>query len=723
MLRPPYAHQLLIALLTGALVASAAPARAQMSGPCFDDSVETPEGYGPTDISAVTGNGGLSVAENEAATITVLKWPSPSFYDQIKYRTTDRAEPRFGALPNEGAFLGLAWRRSPDRDWDFAWLRNWSSTQHFADDDNDEIVTTFRRRSVGLTVTVRDVVASTNDHLYRHVTVTRSADSPARRVRVISLANFNPVFSKTAQSPTDDWCTEEENDDGATYVKGPDAIVAMRSGTDASTGEESGAALAMGFTTKSNGHQIGPDTFAGADPGDSQSAYEDSADGDLTGRNQATGQVDSALADDLDLRSRRSGSTTAIITAAFTRNEAISALRAARTASAAKIRLAKNKWWRAWLRNGVLPKEAPGAVVRLAKRSLITLRQVTDLQRSMVVASIATQAPYGVDWIRNGLYINRALQRAGHPDIVEDHNVRYGQLQATAANPPQGQPATPAGNWAHNYYADGVAGGPLPYTIDQTGYGIWTLWDHYAQSQDREYLVRASVYEAIQRAAHYLSDPPPFGCIDPTTNLQCAANEGENEALTITLVGAQAVWAGLDAAASAAVVKGGDVAVDNAAKWEDRRDELAGAIEANFFDEECSCYTQDYEVGGAFLWPVGYLPYGSAEADAQAAVNYQHMAGVLSGEVTVGRYEAKMLLGNAFAWTGSDQMAKVRRGLLWVARVPTTERTDLLGEAWMVYPPEGGRVTTMVSQPHAPSHAMFYLAALKTWGAEPYSFD
>lgn len=722
MLRPRYTH-LLIALVTGALVASAAPARAQMSGPCFDDSEETPEGYGPTDISAVTGNGGLSVAENEAATITVLKWPSPSFYDQIKYRTTDRAEPRLGALPNEGAFLGIAWRRSPKKDWDFAWLRNWRSTQRFADDDNDEIVTTFRRRRVGLTVTVRDVVASTNDHLYRHVKVTRSADSRARRVRVISFANFNPVFSKTAQSPTDDWCSEEDNDDGATYVRGADAIVAVRSGTDASTGDGSGAALAMGFDAKSTGHQVGPDTFAGAEPGESESAYEDSADGELNGRNQAVGQVDSALADDLDLRSRRTRSTTAIIVAAFTRNEAVSALREARMTSPAQIRRAKNKWWRSWLRTAALPKGAPGAVVGLAKRSLITLRQVTDAQRSMVVASIATQAPYGVDWIRNGLYINRALHRAGHPDIVAAHSVRYGQLQSTAADPPQGQPATPAGNWAHNYYADGVAGGPLPYTIDQTGYGIWTLWDHYDQTEDRDYLVRESIYGKIQRAAHYLSDPPPLGCIDPATNLQCAANEGENETLTITLVGAQAVWAGLDAAASAALVRGGADAEANAGKWEDRRDELAGAIDANFFDAECNCYTQDYEVGGPFLWPVGYLPYGSAEADSQAAVNYQHMAGVLSGEVTVGRYESKMLLGNAFAWAGTAQMAKVRRGLLWVARVPTTERTDLLGEAWMVYPPEDGRVTTMVSQPHAPSHAMFYLAALKTWGAERYSFD
>lgn len=717
-----HARYSLIGILTLALVASAAPVNAQTTGACFDDSAATPEGYGPTDISATTGNGALSVGLNPDATVTVLKWPSPSFYDQIKYRTTDRAEPRFGALRNEGAFIGIAWRRSTGAKWTFTWLRNWSSSQRFADDDNDEIVTTYRRPGAGLKVTLRDVVGADGDALFRHVTVTRSSSSPARLVRVVSFANFNPVFSKTAQSPTDDWCTEEDNDDGATYVETADAIAAVRSGTDASTGEPSSAALTMGFTSKSEAHQVGIDTFGG-NTAEGQSAYADSEDGRLTGRNQAAGQADSAIADDLDLRNKRTASTTAVITAGFTRREAFSVLRRARQTSIGAVRRAKNAWWRAWLRPAELPRGAPAGIVKLAKRSLITIRQVTDTQRSMIVASIATQAPYGLDWIRNGVYVNRALEHAGHPSMVAAHDQRYGNLQATAADPPQGQPATPAGNWAQNYYADGVAGGPISYTIDQTGYGIWTLWDHYALTGDRDYLVQASVYEAIQRAAHYLTEPPPLGCTDPTTNLQCVANEGDNETPTQTLVGAQAVWLGLDAAAAAAAVRGGETAEANAATWLQRRDEVRAAIDASFYDEECNCYTTDYQTGGAFLWPVGIHNYGSPRSRGQAAVNYRHMTGVLSGEITTGGYEAKMLLGNAFAWAGSSDMSKVRRGLNWVARVPTTDRTGLLGEAWMVYPPDGGEVTTMVSQPHAPSHAMFYLAALKAYGATRYTFD
>jgi GH15 family glucan-1,4-alpha-glucosidase len=714
----PRLHALLV--LTALVLGLVTPARAQTEPPCFDAAEETPERYGPTDISAVSANGRMSVALNQDATVTVMKWPSPSFYDQIKYRTTDRRRPRMGARPNEGAFLGIAHRPNKTSKWNFSWLRQWSSRQSFLDDDSDAVVTRFRKRSVGLTVKLTDVVRADLDVLYRRLTISRTPNSNVRLVRVISFANFNPVFSKTAQSPTNDWCNEEDEDDGGAYVPKRDAIVHSRTGTDASTGDESSIGVAMGFVSKSDGHQVGTDSYVGNGTGGS--AYDGASDGRLSGRNSALGQADAALADDISLKRRLSGSTTVILSANPTRSTALEVLGEARFMSAPTAVRRKGRYWRAWLRSADLPKGAPGAVTRLAKRSLITMRQATDLGTNMIVASIATQSPYGVDWIRDGLWVNRALDLAGQHFVVGAHNRRYAQLQATAANPPPGGAVIPAGNWAQNYYADGIVGGSIPYEIDETGFGIFTLWDHYVQSNDRDYLVQAPVYEAIQRAAHYLTDDPPFGCRDPVTNLQCSANEGDNEDPSQTLVGAQAVWLGLDAAVRAAKVRGGAIADQNVTKWGDRKIELRAAIDTNFFDETCRCYTRDYEVGGALLWPVGMLDYGSTRSDRQADVNWRHMQRVFSGKTKAGRLEAKMLLGNAYAWKGTSELKKVRRGLKWIARVPTTNETGLLGEAWMVFP-KGGPVTTMVSQPHTPSHAMFYLAALKAFGTKRYSFD
>ena len=62
----------------------------------------------------------------------------------------------------------------------------------------------------------------------------------------------------------------------------------------------------------------------------------------------------------------------------------------------------------------------------------------------------------------------------------------------------------------------------------------------------------------------------------------------------------------------------------------------------------------------------------------------------------------------------------MRRGLRWVAEVPTTDSTGLLGEHWMV---RNKRVVTTMSQPHVWSHAMFYLGSLKAFGSRSYYFD
>lgn len=697
-----------------AVSAPAVPAHAQTAD--CEGSSATPESFGPTDISAVSGNQKLSVGVNPDATVTVLKWPSPSYYDQIKYRTSARGEPRFGALPNEGAFLGLGYKKG-SKPWRFDWLREWPSRQRFADDDGDEIVTVFTERSEGLRVTVRDVVAPDRDVLARGVTVTRTRQSRVTQARVISFANFNPVFSKTQNSPTDDWCTEEDNDEGASYRKGPEVVVQARQGTDVSTNEPSGAALAMGFDGSADGHQVGTDTY---ETGSGEtSAYDDASDARLSGADSAVGQADAALADDIGLRSRRSGATVVLIAAAPTADEAVASLRQARRRTISQIRSAKARWWRAWLQGTKLPRDAPRPIETLAKRALISARQATDVG-GLIVTSISTQPPYGLDWIRNGAYINRMLTVARKSGMVALHNRRYAALQSTSVRKPRGGETTPPGNWSENYYADGVVGGPVPYEIDQTGLGIWALWDHYESTKDRSYLL--SVYEAIQRAAHYLTDNPPLGCRDPATGLQCSANEEDQPALSQSLVGAQAAWLGLGAAVKAGRALGTETSKANAASWQARREELKAAIEDNFFDTGCSCYTTDHEIGGTLLWPVALEPYGSRIADAQAETNWNYLRRVLAGRVVSGTNESRTLLGNAYAWQGrARKMDLVKKGLTWVATVATTDATGILGEAWMRYPSESSPVQTMVGQPHVWGQAMFYLAAVKAYGATAWS--
>jgi GH15 family glucan-1,4-alpha-glucosidase len=713
----PVAAGLLATLVGAAPLVAPVATHAQTNG-CA--GAGEPEDFGPTDVSATSGNQALSVGLNPKATVTVLKWPSPSFYDQVKYRTTDRARARFGALPNEGALVGLAWRGGNGNRWTFEWLRQWPSSQRWADDDGDVVVTTFRRPSLGLSVTVRDLVAHDEDVFYRQINVSRTARSRVRAARVVGFANFNPVFTKTAQAPNQDWCSEEDNDSGATYNRRADAVVHARSGTDESTGAPSGAALTMGFLGRSDGHSIGVDTYQA---GEGTSAYDDAKDGKLSGESSAPGQADAALLDELSLAQRRNATTTLAIAAAVTPEESLSLLDDARERSATRAIAAKSRWWRSWLSGAKLPKNAPRAVVDLAKRSLIVMRQATDPaarednQGGLIVASISTQPPLGLDWIRNGGYVNRALHESGHPEMVRAHDIRYAELQATATSQPRGAAATPTGNWAQNYYSDGVVGGPVPYEIDATGLGIWTLWDHFVVTGDRAYLTqREEVYEAIQRSAQYLTDI----CRDPATGLHCPAPEGNGPNPTQTLVGAQAVWLGLGAASDAATELGTVNSQANAERWSIRQREVGDAIRTRYFDEDCSCFTTDPATGGVLLWPVRFLRYGSDQANAQAEVNFRYVSRGLRGVRDEGGEETQALLGNAFAWARSPRdLRRVRTGLRWVADVPTTDATLLLGEGWVR---RRGQVVTVSGQPHVPTHAMFYLAALEAYGKERYSF-
>ncbi|MGH2753029.1 MAG: hypothetical protein ACRDLB_01220 [Actinomycetota bacterium] len=693
------------------------PSRAQTPNDCSDPSEPTPEASGPTDISAVSGNQRLSVALNSDATVTVFKWPSPSYYDQIKYRTTDRRERFLGALPNEGAFLGIAWKpQRRAKGWGFDWLRQWRSRQRFTDADTDEVLTTFRNRKLGLIVRVKDLVAPNQDVLLRDVAVERTRASKVRRARVFAFANYNPVFSKAPQAPISDWCTEENNDDGARFVGRDDLIVHERAGVDESTGEASSVAVALALSKPSDGHQVGNDTYQTAGAG--MSAYDDSADGGLEGNRSASGQVDAALYEEVALKRGRRARVQVIMAAAETQENATTLVDLARGRSYSTIAAEKRSWWRAWLRGARMPKSAPSVITRMAKRSLISIRQATDAHTGLAVASIATQSPYGVDWVREGAYVNEVLQRAGHPEMVEKHNVRYGQLQATATSKPPGGMTTPSGNWSENYYADGVVGGSAPYEIDSTGLGIWTLWDHFTETGDRAYLISSDVYEAIQRAAHYLTDDAPLGCRDPATELQCPANEEGNPNLSRTLIGAQAAWLGVTSAARAARIKGGVAAEANADRWAGRADELKDAIRQNFFDQACTCYTRDYRTGGTLLWPVRFVAPRSKVAQAQAEENWRHLSRVLRGKEDRGELEVRALLGNAHVWRSGKDLKRLKKGLLWVAKEPTTDETGLLGRSWMVFPPNRrGRLTTMVSQPHIWSHAMFYLAALRTYGS------
>src|SRR5437764_2880073 len=98
-----------------ATVMAAGPARASVpETSCFNASQANAdyEAYGPTDVNAQTGDGRLTVNENATGTLTVFKYPNPSYYNQVKYfalRRNRRGHVQ-AQYPNEGSFAGLVYR-------------------------------------------------------------------------------------------------------------------------------------------------------------------------------------------------------------------------------------------------------------------------------------------------------------------------------------------------------------------------------------------------------------------------------------------------------------------------------------------------------------------------------------------------------------------------------------------------------------------------------------
>jgi len=364
---------------------------------------------------------------------------------------------------------------------------------------------------------------------------------------------------------------------------------------------------------------------------EAESAYRDAADGELSGSPIAACHANAALARDLRFRGRRAEATF-YVAAGASRDQAYAALRSARVGDAGTHQADTEKWWDGFLAPALLPDTDDPEVLRFSRRALASLRTATDRRTTAMVASVATQPPYGLDWPRDGAFLNFALDQAGYHDLVTEHNLLYAAWQRRTfepwsllftdrfrcpANPGLRSfpDCVPPGTWEMNYYAvpDAIVpGGPFSFEIDTAGLAVWTLEEHIQHVTDPEARARylhgtgdpstQGVCPAIRRGADALAD-----CRDPEgSGLQCAANEDDNIELTQGLQGAETVLLALESAVAAAPDCGfGEEAV---AGWEIRAEELREALVREFREELPRPHLAGDRPAWA-LWPVQVLPY------------------------------------------------------------------------------------------------------------------
>ncbi len=677
------------------------------------------EAYGPTDVNVQAGNGRVTVNENAVGTITVFKYPDPSLFNLVKYFAIKRdAAGRVQVqYPNEGSFAGVRWTTRSGKD-GFAWLRDWRSHQRYLSPDSPVALTTYRSpRALGLRVRDTDLAPPHSSRYIRQFRVTRRKASPVRRASLVYFGNFNPTATHLPLLPVSDWCVSALGDGSASYEAADHAIVNSWSGTDVATATQRSMAVTFGFARTDSAHQVGADGYdSAALPGGPPDAYDQAQSG-LGGSDSASGQTDAALEQRLRFDRRGRARARMTIAAGLDQTEALRALQHGRRIPFRRQLRAETRDWHRWLSKRVLPAGGGRRVTNVAKRSLITLRLARAARSGAIVASANTQGPYGEDWIRDGSFINSLLDTEGLHGWVTKHNLFYARIQASLQHPSL---IRPPGNWAMASYSDGVDGAPIPWEIDETGLGAWTLYDHYRHLKGpaaTKYL--AAVYPAIGRAADFLTL-----CRDPLNGLQCLANEDDSFTPSQTLHGAGPVVLGLRSAIAAARASGDTSA--RVGQWKARLKNLRAAIETlydpathSYVAGTGNAYNVTYGDGGWLLWPVRLHPYSDPRMAGEAKAVMKAMRASL--RAPRGQYEAKALLGLAHAWKpySPGHRRRLQSTLRYMAGALTTP-TGLFGESWERHP--SGHPFPVQDQPHVWEHTLFLMAALKIEGSRPYRF-
>lgn len=789
------AAPLLVALAVVDGAGAQAPSRLPVVFPqCSEQAANGPTN---TDVNAQAGDGRITVGLNASGNMTLFRYPTPGYYDQVKYFTTgaDANGVPGGELPNEGSFAGLLyttdsggapvthmqWLKSPD----LGASGNWTASQTYATDpaaldagapsDTPVIMTTYSSPTLGLTITDTDLATaaplsdpSAPAAFVRDYTIARSAGSPVVSASFVYYEHFAAFASRFRYFPVEDSCFQQLDDtQTGDYDASQQAIVQGWQGVDQASGQPSSVSFAFGFdsSTPPGAWEVGED---GLDPLSPPVGPPDGyvqlekAPFSLGDASSAVGQLTGTLMTPVDF-SEPTPEVRLVIGAGHSPDEALAALDGERATTFAAETAAVDGYWADWLAPAPLPAVPAGyaggaRIVDVAERSLITIRLAVDPNSGAIVASADTQGPYGEDWVRDGSFIDEALDEAGYTSIVTSHELFEASAQTSATNP---DVLRPPGNWPMTTYGDDIPGGPIPYEIDETGFGAWTLWDHYT------YLTAAGpnpaataylneVFPAISLAADWLAT-----CHDPLDNLECYANEDDNLTPSQTVHGAGPDLLGLRSAVAAAEALGMSPESDpEVALWQKVAGELQSGIDALWtagagptgageFGESSTVETggsapappdetQLFSDGGWLLWPVAVDPVTASDPElahmqAEAGNVLAAAQDSLDNQPT-GGYEAKGLLGVCKSLpdlglspdVAASYLAQVQQSVSMLAADSTvpgtrgfTTNTGLFAESWQVYDagtPES-HVVPLNDAPHVWEHALFYMTALCAFGS------
>jgi len=710
---------------------------------------------GPTNINAAVGNGGLTAALSSRGDTTVLRWPSPSYFDQLNYMTAlltpgARELPRMGSRENQGIFAGLAYLR--DGQQHVTWFRDpqWTASQSYLSDHSNAALTSFHNPDLDLRVSQIQFILPDRDVLVFRYELTSTRESPVSNPSLIFFENASPCLQKVPNLlAVSDWLLDFQNDFAALYDARNDLLVHYRP----EAGKEllsrlaplysspphtlpgmvervvdhldedfgPGIYLAIGADRETSGHQVGLDSSSPCEQSVpwtyfAEDAFLDAQDGTLSGSPTAACQANAALQFDLDLSS---GSDTVTLYLAASGSwdgpdGARAVLENARRETGPLDRT--EQWWRDWISRARMPLTEDPQILGVAKRALISIKTATDRGTGAIVASVSTQPPYSLDWPRDGAFLNHILDRAGYHDMVSRHNRFYARVQRKESLlDAAGRTVAPAGTFATNYFADGMEGWPIPFEIDNAGLAAWTMAEHasFLHGEERSRYIR-EIWPAIRLTASELA-----ACRDPENGLQCFANEGDSLEKTQGLVGAVAVYLALRSAGELGREAESDPSLP--ARWQSRAEELKQAVLDRFWNDE-GFFETGFPYPRGFvswvIWPARLLPYSDPRMESHARQIFSFIEPHLRKETDYALYDAEAVSALAHIWKGDEpRMEQLRWALDILTRELPTRGTRHYSEVYTVETTVAGRVfVPRTAVPHVWSAGLVTLAAMEFLG-------
>ena len=645
------------------------------------------DGYGPCPINGIVGNGNLTVGVDEKGTIILFSWPKAGFYDHVNYLTISEDMSNNGVKNNMGIFSGIIYTECGQKK--LSWLKSedWEHSQYYQNDESNVLVTEFKNSELNIKVKIFMFVLINEDVLLQHFDMELLDNCTVSDIQLLFFENFNICDYRLDGFPISDWLLDFFNDYGVLYDKEIDGICHYKPekliDRNLRSNKNKGIYITASGSSKPISYQCGKEYF---DFGLFKDAYADSLDADLSMNEKARGKVDSAMIFSLDFNKSKANFTLYFSASKYQENSK-NILQDAKEISYTQHLSDTNNWWKNWISEAILPKNAPNLVREISKRSLILIRTCYDSKTGAIIASPSRQAPYSADWPRDGAFINYALDLAGYSEMVEKHNYFYKEVQK------------PIGRWSMCYYSDGVLAGPIPFEIDQIGYAMWGLHEHYEFTKDIDYL--NEVYPSIKKSAMLLTY-----WRDPITKLHLPAFEDDSWIPKQTLRGAANVLLGLKSAIKAGKIIGEDQKIID--KWQNRAKELEKAIDKYFWIEDYH-YSDPRGGGSTILWPMNFKDYNSSIMTSQINYLYDFLLIGQNGTHSHYGYDLKTLASLAYVWKNDTRLMDL---MDWFSDI-ATPGTYFFGERFRIGNTDGDiNYENYVSLPHIWTHALYFISAM-----------